>query len=188
MGDRYQLIAGERRWRAAQRAALGRVPVVVRHVTEDPNRAFEMTLVENLQREVLNPIEQARAFEKLTDAFHLTQEQVAERTGKDRATIANSVRLLSARRRHSGAIRRWPPNGRTRTSAARNCGFGGATGACSPHCAHGNEREASRATRGARHKVQTCCVQLPTRSEHESSPRRTAAQIWDPCSDASGPK
>lgn len=92
VGQRYQLIAGERRWRAAQRAAIGRVPAVVRDVRDE--MALEMTLVENLQREDLNPIEQARAFERLTDEFHLTQEQVAERTGKDRATIANSVRLL----------------------------------------------------------------------------------------------
>jgi ParB family transcriptional regulator, chromosome partitioning protein len=92
MGLRYQLIAGERRWRAAQRTALPRVPVVVRDVPEEV--ALEMTLIENLQREDLNPIEQARAFQRLTDQFTLTQEQVAERTGKDRATIANAVRLL----------------------------------------------------------------------------------------------
>jgi len=92
IGQRYQLIAGERRWRAAQRAQLSRVPAVVRDVRDD--MALEMTLVENLQREDLNPIEQARAFQRLVDEFHLTQEDVAERTGKDRATIANSVRLL----------------------------------------------------------------------------------------------
>jgi ParB family transcriptional regulator, chromosome partitioning protein len=92
MGTRFQLIAGERRWRAAQRAALGRVPAVVRDVRDE--MALEMTLVENLQREDLNPVEQARAFQRLTDEFHLTQEEVADRTGKDRATIANSVRLL----------------------------------------------------------------------------------------------
>jgi len=89
---RYQLIAGERRWRAAQRAQMSRVPIVVRDVPEGV--ALEMTLVENLQREDLNPIEQAHAFQKLTEDFHLTQEQVAEKTGKDRATIANAVRLL----------------------------------------------------------------------------------------------
>jgi len=92
INNRYQLIAGERRWRAAQRAAIQRVPVVVRDVPEE--MALEMTLVENLQREDLNPIEQARAFQRLTEEFSLTQEQVAERTGKDRATIANAVRLL----------------------------------------------------------------------------------------------
>jgi len=91
-GQRFQLIAGERRWRAAQRAELSRVPVVVRDVTEE--RAVEMTLVVNLQREDLNPIEQGQAFERLIQEFALTQEEVAQRTGKDRATIANAVRLL----------------------------------------------------------------------------------------------
>ncbi|HTZ73858.1 MAG TPA: ParB/RepB/Spo0J family partition protein [Candidatus Aquilonibacter sp.] len=92
VGNRYQLIAGERRWRAAQRAPIGRVPVVLRDVPEET--ALEMALVENLQREDLNPIEQARAFERLIEEFSLTQEEVAERTGKDRATIANALRLL----------------------------------------------------------------------------------------------
>ena len=92
VNHRYELIAGERRWRAAQRAALQKVPIVIRDVPDDV--AVEMTLVENLQREDLNPIEQATAFQRLTDEFRLTQEQVAERTGKDRATIANAVRLL----------------------------------------------------------------------------------------------
>jgi ParB family chromosome partitioning protein len=93
IGTRYQLIAGERRWRAAQRAQLLRVPVVVREVGDE--QALELTLVENIQREDLNPIEQARAFQRLMDQFHLTQDEVATRTGKDRATVANSVRLLT---------------------------------------------------------------------------------------------
>ena len=92
IGTRYQLIAGERRWRAAQRAQLLRVPVVLREVGDE--QALELTLVENIQREDLNPIEQARAFQRLIDQFHLTQDEVATRTGKDRATVANSVRLL----------------------------------------------------------------------------------------------
>src|SRR5262249_47680905 len=83
VGARYQLIAGERRWRAAQRAGMTRVPVVLREVPEE--LALEMTLVENLQREDLNAMEQAHAFQRLIDEFGLTQEQVAERTGKDRA-------------------------------------------------------------------------------------------------------
>jgi ParB family transcriptional regulator, chromosome partitioning protein len=93
IGARYQLIAGERRWRAAQRAQLQRVPVVLREVGDE--QALELTLVENIQREDLNPIEQARAFQRLMDQFHLTQDEVATRTGKDRATVANSVRLLT---------------------------------------------------------------------------------------------
>jgi len=92
VANRFQLIAGERRWRAAQRAMLAKVPVIVRQVPD--GLALEMTLVENLQREDLNPIEQAHAFQRLTEEFHLTQEEASTRTGKDRATIANAVRLL----------------------------------------------------------------------------------------------
>jgi ParB family chromosome partitioning protein len=92
IGNRYQLIAGERRWRAAQRAGLNKVTAIVRQVPDE--LALEMTLVENIQREDLNAIEQARAFERLMDEFHATQEVVAERTGKDRATVANAIRLL----------------------------------------------------------------------------------------------
>src|SRR5438105_7294366 len=92
IGSRFQLIAGERRWRAAQRAGLNKVSAIVRQVPDE--LALEMTLVENIQREDLNPIEAARAFERLMDEFHLTQDAVAERTGKDRATVANAIRLL----------------------------------------------------------------------------------------------
>ena len=92
VGKRYQLIAGERRWRAAQRAGLNTVSAIIRQVPDE--LALEMTLVENIQREDLNAIEQARAFERLMDEFHATQEAVAERTGKDRATVANAIRLL----------------------------------------------------------------------------------------------
>src|SRR5215470_13146214 len=92
VGGRYQLIAGERRWRAAQRAGLNKVTAIVKQVPDE--LALEMTLVENIQREDLNAIEQARAFERLMDEFHATQEVVAERTGKDRATVANAIRLL----------------------------------------------------------------------------------------------
>jgi ParB family chromosome partitioning protein len=92
LGNRFQLVAGERRWRAAQRAGLARVPAIVRQVSDE--QALEMTLVENIQREDLNPIEQARAFERLMAEFQFTQEAVAERTGKDRTTVANAVRLL----------------------------------------------------------------------------------------------
>jgi ParB family chromosome partitioning protein len=92
IGSRFQLIAGERRWRAAQRAGLTKVSVFVREVPDE--LALEMTLVENIQREDLNAIEAARAFERLMDEFQLTQEEVAERTGKDRATVANAIRLL----------------------------------------------------------------------------------------------
>src|SRR6266849_5286483 len=92
VGSRYQLIAGERRWRAAQRAGLSKVSVIIRQVSDE--LALEMTLVENIQREDLNPIEAARAFDRLMREFQLTQEVVADRTGKDRTTVANAVRLL----------------------------------------------------------------------------------------------
>lgn len=88
----YFLIAGERRWRAAQRAGLHEVPVVVQEV--DSQVAFERALVENLQRSDLGPIEEAVAFQRLSDEFGLTQEQIAQRIGKDRSTVANAIRLL----------------------------------------------------------------------------------------------
>jgi ParB family chromosome partitioning protein len=89
---RYQLIAGERRWLASQRAGKQSVPAVIKHVSNE--QAMEMTIVENLQREDLNPMEQAKAFDRLSREFGLTQEQMAQRTGKDRASIANFLRLL----------------------------------------------------------------------------------------------
>jgi len=91
-GDRYQLVAGERRWRAAKLAGLAEVPVVVQEVPDE--RLLEMTLVENIQREDLNPLEVARAFERLIRELGFTQEQIAERTGKDRSTVSNLLRLL----------------------------------------------------------------------------------------------
>jgi ParB family chromosome partitioning protein len=95
MGDRYQIIAGERRWRAAQKAGLERVPIVVRDVGPGQDQALlEMALVENVQREDLNPMEQALAYRRLIDQFHLSQEGVASRVGKDRASVANYLRLL----------------------------------------------------------------------------------------------
>jgi ParB family transcriptional regulator, chromosome partitioning protein len=91
-GGGYLLIAGERRWRASQRAGLHQVPVVVQDV--DGREAFERALVENLQRSDLNPIEEAAAYQRLVEEMGLTQDQVAERVGKDRSTIANAIRLL----------------------------------------------------------------------------------------------
>jgi ParB family chromosome partitioning protein len=88
----FQLIAGERRWRAAQRASLSRIPAVVRDTSD--HAALEIALVENLQRQDLNPIEEAQAYERLIVEFSMTQEEVAHRVGKNRATIANMLRLL----------------------------------------------------------------------------------------------
>ena len=93
--DRYQIIAGERRWRAAQRAQLTTVPVVVKDVADaDRKRQLEMALIENIQREDLNPLEAASAYQRLVDEFALTQDDVASQVGKDRATVANYLRLL----------------------------------------------------------------------------------------------
>ena len=91
-GGRYQLIAGERRWLASQRAGKTTIPAVV--ATMNDTQAMEATIVENLQRSNLNPMEQARAFDRLSREFQMTQEQMAVRTGKDRASIANFLRLL----------------------------------------------------------------------------------------------
>jgi ParB family chromosome partitioning protein len=89
---RFQLIAGERRWRASQVAGKKTIPAILRQVSDE--QAMEITIVENLQRADLNPMEQARAFERLSREFHMTQEQMALRTGKDRASVANFLRLL----------------------------------------------------------------------------------------------
>jgi ParB family chromosome partitioning protein len=91
-GD-YTIIAGERRYRAAREAGLSRVPVVVREAGNDAER-LELALVENLQREDLNPLEAAAAYGRLREEFHLTQDQIAEKVGKDRSSVANSLRLL----------------------------------------------------------------------------------------------
>ena len=89
---RFQLIAGERRWRASMLANKKTIPAILRQVSDE--QALEITIVENLQRADLNPMEQARAFERLGREFHMTQEQIATRTGKDRASIGNFIRLL----------------------------------------------------------------------------------------------
>ena len=89
---RFQLIAGERRWLASQKAGKSVIPAILRQVSDE--QAMEMTIVENLQRADLNPIEQARAYDRLSRDFKMTQEQMAQRTGKDRASVANFLRLL----------------------------------------------------------------------------------------------
>lgn len=92
LGDGYQLIAGERRWRAARMAGLTEVPVVIRELTDE--EAATLALIENLQREDLNPVEEAFGFRKLMDDFSLTQEEAAEKVGKSRPAVANALRLL----------------------------------------------------------------------------------------------
>jgi ParB family chromosome partitioning protein len=90
--ERYELIAGERRWRAAQLLGLAEVPVIVREA--DDRAVLEMALIENLQRENLNPIEEAQGYSQLIDQFQLTQEEAAAKVGKNRASVANALRLL----------------------------------------------------------------------------------------------
>src|SRR5262249_12923082 len=90
--DGYVLVAGERRWRAAQKAGLRELPVMVREVTD--KEAFEIALIENIQREALSPVEEAEAFKRLIEEHSLTQEELAARVGKDRSTVANALRLL----------------------------------------------------------------------------------------------
>src|SRR5215470_963445 len=109
----FQLIAGERRWRASQRAGLFRIPAVVRDAAE--NDVLELALIENLQREDLNPMEEAQAYERLISEFGLTQEEVARRVGKNRATVANTLRLL----RLPPEVQQWLRENRISTGHAK---------------------------------------------------------------------
>jgi ParB family chromosome partitioning protein len=94
-GDRFEIIAGERRWRAPQRAGLLRLPIIVRDIAGgEEHSLLELALIENIQRENLNPIDEALAYRRLIDEFQMTQEAVATAVGKDRATVANTLRLL----------------------------------------------------------------------------------------------
>src|ERR1051325_11223670 len=91
-GERFQIIAGERRWRAAQIAGLRKVPCIIRDITDE--NVLEISLIENIQREDLNPIEEANAYKRLVDMLVLSQEEVARRVGKDRSSVTNALRLL----------------------------------------------------------------------------------------------
>lgn len=92
---RYQLIAGERRWRAAERAGLSQIPAIIRRGIPDDRIRLELALIENVQREDLNAMERARAFKQLVDEFHMVQREIADRIGKSREMVANTLRLLS---------------------------------------------------------------------------------------------
>ncbi len=92
-GDQYQLVAGERRWRAAQRAGLRNVPVVIKDVS--PDELLELALIENIQRQDLNPLEEAMAYKRLVEDLGLTQQEAGIRVGRDRATVANFLRILN---------------------------------------------------------------------------------------------
>ena len=92
LGERFQIVAGERRWRAAKLAGLQRVPCIIKEIADE--NVLEVSLIENLQREELNPIEEANAYKRLVERLKLTQEEIARRIGKDRTSIANAIRLL----------------------------------------------------------------------------------------------
>jgi len=180
IGSRFQLIAGERRWRAAQRAGLTKVSVIVRQVPDE--LALEMTLVENIQREDLNAIEAARAFERLMDEFQLTQESVAERTGKDRATVANAIRLLKL----ESTIQEWieegkltaghgrallaVPDTQLRMRYAQRAARGGLT-------VRQIERLASRRSRGSSHAATEVHVDANIRSALEELQRHLGTKV-----------
>ena len=112
-GQGYELIAGERRLRASQRLGLERIPALVRQVSDQ--ESLEIAIVENLQREDLNPLEEARGYQELAQKFGLTQEQVAQKVGRDRSTVANSLRLLTL----PGEIQQMIESGRLSAGHAR---------------------------------------------------------------------
>ena len=119
VGDRFQIIAGERRWRAAKLAGLLRVPIVVRDVAPGQEQSLlEMALIENIQREDLNPIDEALAYRRLADEFQLTQEDIAAAVGKDRASVANYPPAAEAARRSARRSRVGPPVDGPRARAA----------------------------------------------------------------------
>jgi ParB family chromosome partitioning protein len=111
--DKFELIAGERRWRAAGQVGLTTLPVLVRQATDE--ETLEIALIENLQREDLNPIEEARGYEQLAAQFHLTQEQIADKVGRSRAAVANAVRLLAL----PGELQTWLADGRLSVGHAK---------------------------------------------------------------------
>jgi ParB family transcriptional regulator, chromosome partitioning protein len=103
IGNRYEIIAGERRWRAAQKAGLKKIPIILKDVSD--SEILELALIENLQREDLNPIEEAIAYEQLIGDFGLTHEEISRKIGKDRSTITNQIRLLKLPERVKQAIK-----------------------------------------------------------------------------------
>jgi ParB family chromosome partitioning protein len=110
IGDSYEIIAGERRWRAAQKAGLKRIPIILKDASE--SEVLELALIENLQREDLNPIEEAIAYEQLIGDFGLTHDEISKRIGKDRSTITNQIRLLKLPERVKQAIKNREINSR----------------------------------------------------------------------------
>ena len=160
-GDHFQIIAGERRWRAAKLAGLRAVPVVVKEVAAGQEQSLlEMALIENIQREDLNPIDEALAYRRLSDEFQLTQDAIATAVGKDRATVANTCDAEVARRK----------------SEARSAP-GALDGAC-PRAAVADATRPTSAGSRATSSPAVCRFARPNRSSERSSkviPRRQAA-------------
>ena len=184
----YQLIAGERRWRAARRAGLDSVPAVVR--TSDDVSAVEQALVENLHREDLTPLEEAAAFQQLIEDFELTHDEVAQRVGKSRSAITNTLRLLGLPPGGAAPPRRRQAVRRPRPGAARHArpGVAGAAGSrrgdrglVGAHGRGGGAHRGSRRRRRVRHR------RRGRRSTVPGSPRRPgcdrpACSSWSSCS------
>ncbi len=153
--DGYEIVAGERRWRAAQRAGLLKVPVVVRDIPDD--RMLAAALIENIQREDLNPIEEAHAYRRLSDEFQLTQDQIADAVGKDRSSVANMCGCCACRTK---CAKTWPP-ARSRW----------ATRAPSSRCPTKPRSSASRATSS---RSSCRCARPKCSSRKRCSPRHRA--------------
>ena len=180
----YEIVAGERRWRASQRAGLLKVPVVVRDIPDD--RLLAAALIENIQREDLNPIEEAHAYRRLGDEFGLTQEQIAESVGKDRSSVANYVRLfrlppevrdhVGGRDALDGPCARAPEPARRRESAA------------------GGTRDRAEGALGSRHRSagqtrgQPCRRRSPKcrKTCTRARPRTACASLSAPACESSG--
>ena len=177
-GDGYELIAGERRWRAARRVGLQTIPALVRET--DDAAALEQALVENLHRADLNPLEEAAAYQQLIEDFGLTHDEVASRVGRSRATVTNTLRLLqlppSIQRLGPGAASsRWATPGRCSarpTARSRSSSPSGSWPRTS-RCGRSRRPSAStRATAGARRRR---TPRRPRRRDHASSGRRACS-------------
>ena len=169
-GERYQIIAGERRFRAAQSIGLASVPVTVREVADE--HLLELALVENIQREELNAIEEAQAFHRLQDEFRLTQEEIARRVGRDRTTVANTLRLLRLPRELREMVVERPPRRRARPGPPRPRPRGRPDRARPGGGAQGPFRPRGRAARGS--PAGAACV-LDGRAQGRQHPRRRGA-------------
>ena len=196
-GERYQIVAGERRWRAAQAAGLATVPVTLRDIPDE--QLLELALVENIQRQELTALEEAQAFQRLQEEFHLTQEEIARRVGRERSTIANTLRLLRLPRElrdssseggstrgtrgrcwRSSAARTSSSSGARRRARGSRCArSSGASRCCvrrAPKPPAGARKDAN--TRAAEERLRAALgtrVEIARRGQGRSDPRRSTA-------------